>query len=65
VAGVRRGWHAVGMTNTPPDHAEINDIWIDDQGAMKRFDGTTWQPYLDLPDGPPLEPHVVVKREVD
>lgn len=65
MAPVRRGWHAVGMTDMKPENPQIDDVWINDDGEMERFDGTSWQPYNDVPDGPPLEPHIVVREEAD
>lgn len=52
------------MTNSPPPDPQPNDVWVDDAGAMKYFNGTDWVPYLDLPDIN-LEPNLVERNGSD
>ena len=51
------------MTNAPPPNPKLNQVWVDDNGEMKRFDGSGWVPYLDVPDSPLYEQKAVVKRD--
>ena len=58
-----RGWHTDAMMNAPPPNPELNQVWVDDNGEMKRFDGSGWVPYLDVPDSPLYEPQAVEKKD--
>jgi hypothetical protein len=50
------------MSDVPPPDPEANDVWIDDHGELRYFNGTEWVPYPDVPDGD-LQPEVVIKGE--
>ncbi len=52
------------MTDTPPSNPEINDVWIDDAGELKYFNGREWAPYLEVADGD-LKPHIVARADDD
>jgi hypothetical protein len=58
-----RGWHTDAMTSAPPPNPGLNQVWVDDNGEMKRFDGFGWVPYLDVPDSPLYEPQAVEKKD--
>jgi hypothetical protein len=56
------GWHTAAMSDVPPPDPKANDVWIDDHGELRYFNGTEWVPYPDVPDGD-LQPEVVIKGE--
>jgi hypothetical protein len=58
-----RGWHTDAMTCAPPPDPGLNQVWVDDSGEMRRFDGSGWVPYLDVPDSPLYEPQAVEKKD--
>jgi hypothetical protein len=60
-----RGWHTAVMTNAPPPNPRINEVWVDDDGVMKRFNGSDWVPYLDMADSPLYGPNVIEKIDVE
>jgi hypothetical protein len=51
-------WHTTVMTKSPPPEPQANDVWVDDAGAMKYFNGAEWILYFDLPDVS-LEPNLL------
>lgn len=59
-----QGWHTAAMSETPPPDPKANDVWIDDHGELRYFNGNEWVPYPDVPDGD-LQPEVVIKGEED
>ena len=52
------------MTDAPPPDPKANDVWIDEHGELKYFNGDEWVPYPDIPDGD-LQPEVVIRVERD
>jgi hypothetical protein len=47
------GWcHTAGMTNAQPPDPRAEKTWVNDAGELFVSDGTSWQPYEDLPDWP-------------
>jgi len=58
------GWHTAAMSEAPPPNPKANDVWIDDHGELRYFNGNEWVPYPDVPDGD-LQPEVVIKGEED
>jgi len=52
------------MSEAPPPNPKANDVWIDDHGELRYFNGNEWVPYPDVPDGD-LQPEVVIKGEED
>jgi hypothetical protein len=62
---MRRGWHTAAMTNAQPPNPNLNQVWVDDKGELKRFDGSDWVPYLDVPDSPLYEPWAVEKKDTE
>jgi hypothetical protein len=51
------------MTNAPPPNPGLNQVWVDDNGEMRRFDGSGWVPYLDVPDSPLYEPQAIERKD--
>ena len=64
ITGRRIGWHTAAMTDAPPPDPKANDVWIDEHGELKYFNGDEWVPYPDIPDGD-LQPEVVIRVERD
>jgi hypothetical protein len=59
-----RGWHTAAMSDVPPPNPRANDVWIDDHGELRYFNGNEWVWYPDVPDSD-LQPDVVIKGEED
>lgn len=55
-SGVRpfgeRRCHTSGMTNSQPPDPRVTKTWVNEAGELFISDGTSWQPYEDLPDWP-------------
>jgi hypothetical protein len=40
------------MTNSQPPDPSVTKTWVNEAGELFISDGTSWQPYEDLPDWP-------------
>jgi hypothetical protein len=42
--------------NSPPEHPQVNDVWVNDHGDLFVWNGTAWMPFEDVapfePDSP-------------
>lgn len=50
------------MPSEPPRDAKVHDVWLDNAGELRYFDGREWVLYAALPAAIDLPPDSLVRR---